>query len=173
MRELGAEDPEGWASSELAEDIAQEARWLVIRQVREAVTWTDDRLTAVPQVAALVDAGADRQLVLAAVREVAREAAFAAVEIVDAGEDPNAPEDSPRWTLLEIRSDPDGEDFFTGRDVGGLHEDLGFPTRLAATATDRLAGSKVGLRACAGWSTKQPTRSWLIRTIGPFTIPSQ
>lgn len=134
MRELGVEDPDGWASSELDEDIAHEARWLVIRQVRQAVTWTEDRLTAVPEVAALVDAGADRELVLAAVREAAREAAFSAMEIIDAGEDPDAPEDSPRWVLLEIRSDSDGEDFLTGRDVGGLHEDLGFPD---ATGTYR------------------------------------
>ena len=134
MRELGAENPEGWSASELAENIAHEARWLVIRQVREAVTWTEERLTAVPEVAALVDAGADRELVLAAVREVAREAAFSAVEIIDAGEDPHAPDDSPRWVLLEIRSDADGEDFLTGRDVGGLHEDLGFPD---ATGTYR------------------------------------
>lgn len=132
MRQLGAQDPEGWASSELDEDIAQEARWLVIRQIRAAVTWTDARLSAYPEVAALVDAGVDQELVLAAVREVAREAAFAALDVIDAGEDPDAPDNSPGWVLLEVRSDAEGEDFLTGRDVGGLHESLGFPDATGA-----------------------------------------
>ena len=127
MRALGADDPEGWASSELDEDIAQEARWLVIRQVRDAVTWTSDRLAAYPAVRALVDAGADVNLVLAAVREVAREAAFSVLDVIDDGEDGDAPEDAPRWVLLEVRADDEGDDILTGRDVGGLHEDLGFP----------------------------------------------
>lgn len=127
MRQLGAEDPEGWASSKLKEDIAQEARWLVIRQVREAITWTGENLGQIPEVAALLEAGVDAQLVLAAVREVAREAAFTVLDVIDSNEDPDAPEDSPGWMLFEGRLDRGGEPCLTGRDVGALHESLGVP----------------------------------------------
>lgn len=127
LKHLGAEDPEGWASSELAEDIAQEARWLVIRQVREALTWTTENISRVPEVKALLEAGVDPELVLAAVREIGREAAFGVLDVVDSGYDPDAPEDAPGWVLLEVRLDDEGEFYPTGRDVGELHESLGFP----------------------------------------------
>jgi hypothetical protein len=127
MRHLGAEDPEAWAASELTEDIAQEARWLVIRQIREAITWTPEDLRRMPQVAALVDAGVDPEIVLAAVREVAREAAFRVLDVIDSTEDPDAPEDSPGWMLFEGRLDANGDPYVTGRDVSELHESLGFP----------------------------------------------
>lgn len=40
FRELGAEDPEGWAASEVEEDIAQLARFLLLRRVwRSAGQW--------------------------------------------------------------------------------------------------------------------------------------
>lgn len=127
MRELGAEDPDGWAASELSEDIAQEARWLVIRQVRDAVTWTDKSIRNLPGVPQLLDAGADPAVLLAAVREVARESAFAVLDVIDEGYDPDAPDDAPGWALMELRTREDEEVAFTGREVGGLHEDLGFP----------------------------------------------
>ncbi|AZC12869.1 hypothetical protein [Microbacterium sp. ABRD28] len=127
MRQLGAEDPEEWASSELEEDIAQEARWLAIRQIREAITWTPEGIRRIPEVTSLLEAGADEQLILAAVREVAREAAFTVLNVIDSTGDPDAPEDSPGWMLLEARVDPEGEPYLTGRDVGALHESLGFP----------------------------------------------
>ncbi|GAA1929666.1 hypothetical protein GCM10009775_22150 [Microbacterium aoyamense] len=127
MRQLGAEDPEEWAESELTEDIAQEARWLVIRRVREAVTWTNDNVRNLPEVAQLLDAGTDARLVLGAMREVAREAAFAVLDVIDEGADPDAPEDAPGWVVMETRFGDDGEVTFSGRDVGGLHESLGFP----------------------------------------------
>lgn len=126
MRELGAEVPDGWAASELSEDIAQEARWLVIRQVRDAVMLTDENLRNLPGVSQLLEAGADPAVLLAAVREVARESAFAVLDVIDEGYDPNAPDDAPGWALMELRSDGD-EVAFTGREVGGLHESLGFP----------------------------------------------
>lgn len=127
MRELGADDPQAWASSEIDEDIAQEARWLVIRQVREAVTWSSENLRSLPEVARLLDAGADPAAVLAAVREVAREAAFSVLEVIDEGGAPDAPDDAPSWALMELRIGSDGEAAFSGRDVGALHESLGFP----------------------------------------------
>ncbi len=33
MDELGASDPEGWARSEIREDIPQQARYLVLRRI--------------------------------------------------------------------------------------------------------------------------------------------
>jgi hypothetical protein len=126
MRALGAEDPDGWAASEISEDIAQEARWLVIRQVRDAVTWTDEIFRSLPGVPQLLDAGADPAVLLAALREVARESAFAVLDVIDEGYDPDAPDDAPGWALMEVRTQDD-DVAFTGREVGGLHEDLGFP----------------------------------------------
>lgn len=127
MRELGADDPEGWASSEIEEDIAQEARWLVIRQVREAVTWTTENVRSLPEAAQLLDAGADPAIVLAAIRAVTRETAFSVLDVIDEGGDPDAPDDAPSWALMELRNGSDGDAAFSGRDVGGLHESLGFP----------------------------------------------
>jgi hypothetical protein len=46
------------------------------------------------------------------------EAVLDAVVAIDAGYDPEAPDDCPGWELVE--TDPDGNP--TGRAVGGLHE---------------------------------------------------
>jgi hypothetical protein len=53
-------------------------------------------------------------------RLAAYEAVFAVLSILDEGYDPDAPEDAPGWRLMETAE----SDRLTGRDVGGLHEDI-------------------------------------------------
>lgn len=123
MRELGAEDPSAWADSELTEDIAQEARWLVIRQVRAGIDRLIDDPRSIAEVAGLLDSGADEALVQAAVKAISREVAFSTSAVIDEGYDPDAPEDAPGWRLMETRADESGDQNLTGRDVGGIHEE--------------------------------------------------
>lgn len=123
MRDLGAEDPSAWADSELTEDLAQEARWLVIRQVRGSIDELVDNLRSIGEVAALLDSGAEETFVRAAVKAVSREVAFSTSAVIDEGYDPNAPDDAPGWVLMETRSDESGEPALTGREVGGIHEE--------------------------------------------------
>jgi len=51
----------------------------------------------------------------------AYEAVFAVLSILDEGYDPDAADDAPGWRLMETESQSDQ---LTGRDVGGLHEDI-------------------------------------------------
>jgi hypothetical protein len=109
MRDLGAEDPSGWADSELTEDIAQEARWLVIRQIRAGIDLLVENPRSIAEVAMLLDSGADETLVRAAVKAISREVAFSTSAVIDEGCDPDAPEDAPGWLLMETRGDQSGE----------------------------------------------------------------
>ncbi|MEU8185521.1 hypothetical protein AB0B86_32640 [Micromonospora sp. NPDC049047] len=124
FKELGAQDPEGWARSEISEDIPQLARFMVLRALwREAISpWTD--VSALHDVAAahrLIESGADPHDVLLVARAGAYEAVFAAVCILDEGGDPDARESDPGWHLIET----DAQCNPTGREIGGLHESLG------------------------------------------------
>ncbi|TCC65376.1 hypothetical protein E0H73_00010 [Kribbella pittospori] len=125
MRELGADDPEGWAESELREDSPQEARWLVLRGIwRDIDGWTVDTIAAVPAAQRAVAAGADPADVAQAMRSAAYEAAYGVLSRVDEGYDPEAPTDAPGWSLVEIRFDESDEGTPSGRVVGGLHESI-------------------------------------------------
>lgn len=70
--------------------------------------------------ARLLDAGVSLVDLSTLLRAIAYEAAFSVMERVDEGHDPDAPPDAPGWVLIE--TNPDGR--ITGRDIGGLHEDL-------------------------------------------------
>jgi hypothetical protein len=126
MRELGAEDPEGWARSELTEDIPQEARWLVLRQIwRDSINgWTPESIAAIPAAQRAVGAGADAADVAQTMRAPAYEAAFGVLSLIDEGYDPDAPAEAPGWVLAEIRFDDREESEPSRRTVDGLHEDL-------------------------------------------------
>ncbi|MCW3820872.1 hypothetical protein ONA91_41270 [Micromonospora sp. DR5-3] len=124
FRELGAEDPEEWARSEISENIPQLARFMVLRALwREAISpWMDaSNLSDVAAAQRLIDAGADPHDVLLVARAGAYEAVVAAVGIIDGCGDPNARESDPGWHLVET----DAECNPTGREIGGLHESLG------------------------------------------------
>jgi hypothetical protein len=124
MRELGANDPESWASSQIKENIAQQARYLLLRQLwaRGIDGWRDHAaLRRVPVTARLLDNNADPYDLSQALRLAAYEAVFALLSVLDEGHDPEAPDDAPGWQLMETDA-TSGE--LTGRDVGGLHESI-------------------------------------------------
>jgi hypothetical protein len=126
MRDLGVEDPEGWAQSELQGDIPQEARWLILRRIwAECIDgWTADDLSAVPAARRAVDAGAAPEDVVRAMRAAAYEAAFGVLALIDEGYDAEAPADAPGWRLNEVRFDEAEDGLPSGRVVAGLHESV-------------------------------------------------
>jgi hypothetical protein len=125
MRELGADDPERWARSELSEDIPQEARWLLLRQLwtRCIDQWTPKSIRHVPAAQRAVDAGANPRDIAQAMRMAAYAAVHSTLYAID-GPDIDAPLDAPTWALMEIRQDDEDKKFQTGRHVGGLHESI-------------------------------------------------
>lgn len=126
MAELGAPDPGSWASSEITEGIAQQARYLVLRRIWAiAITpWRDQQtLLLYPSLARLLDNGTDPGLLAKAIRQVVLEAAGSVICVIDEGFDHTAPGDAPGWALMETHNDGSAM-ALTGRDVGGLHESL-------------------------------------------------
>ncbi|MCO5967471.1 hypothetical protein [Actinoallomurus soli] len=120
---LGAEDAEDWARSELAEDLPQLARFLLLRQVWEQAINGFDRpgaIDAVPAAARLLDSGADRADLITLARRAALDAAFAVLYALDV---PNLDVDDdslPGWSVHETS----GDGGRPGRHMDGLHEDL-------------------------------------------------
>ncbi|MGP4111973.1 hypothetical protein ACTWP5_13780 [Streptomyces sp. 4N509B] len=141
---LGAADPEGWADSEMDEDIAQLARFLLLRGVRQAVArWEQpgavQQLHADPQspdalLAQFEDAGIEPRTLALFARRVAHATAFdLAYRLADSDFVDHDPADPDGYPLMELRdvlpgwclveSTPTGE--HTGRHLDGLHEDVG------------------------------------------------
>lgn len=126
MAELGAPDPGSWASSEIAEGIAQQARYLVLRRIWAiAITpWRDQQtLLRYPLLAKLLGNGAEPELLAEAIRQVVLETAGNVISVIDEGFDHTAPGDAPGWALMETH-DGGSAMTLTSRDVGGLHESL-------------------------------------------------
>jgi hypothetical protein len=140
--ELGADDPEGWARSEVSEGIAQLARFVFLRGIwtRELLRWTrprwiDDTLrypstSGAQALARLRESGASAEDLSALAAYIAESVAFGVPCHIDDGfnpdmEDSEAEEQLPGWHLLEVGTNPEsGELGLTGRDVAGLHESL-------------------------------------------------
>lgn len=141
FRSLGADDPEGWAYSEAAEDIPQLASFILLRKLwREAEQWSGDpeqwfgpapdepapdhpedpHAAAAQAVRRVLAAGVDRRDLMRIARAVTFDSLFSAVHTIDEGCDPDEAEDLPGWVLAEVG--PDAQP--TGRVVGGLHESL-------------------------------------------------
>lgn len=123
LTDLGAPDPAGWAASEIRENIAQQARFIFLRKIwpEDIDGWARaDIIGRIPAGARLIDAGARLEDLTLLVRAIAYETAFSVINRIDEGYDPGAPPDAPGWILME--TDANGKP--TGRDVGGLHEDL-------------------------------------------------
>ncbi|NRQ30711.1 hypothetical protein HII36_02515 [Nonomuraea sp. NN258] len=121
---LGADDPQGWAASEISEDIPQLARFLALRRI-----WPDlinawaapGALENIPAAARLLAAGANPADLARVAQVAAYETAFGLLHTLTAsGRDDDAPADAPGWSLMETT--PSGE--LTGRAVRSLHEDL-------------------------------------------------
>ena len=129
MRELGAPDPEGWAGSELTEDIAQEARWLLVRAIWaraiDAIRPGNSVLRSNPSVKRLLADGADPDELAKALRYAAHYGVFSTLVEIDSATAMDAPPDAPGWRLMETRFNEElGDHELTGRDVGGLHESI-------------------------------------------------
>ncbi|HEX8321950.1 hypothetical protein [Longimicrobium sp.] len=141
FRDLGADDYEDRARSEVEEDTPQLATFLALRKMwRHAMPWRDDPHGWIEVVVEEADdpnapfpdagqalrrmlaAGADPDDVLKVTRMVALETLFSTLHTVDDGRDHAAPEGTPGWRLVE--TDPEGEP--TGRVVSGLHKEVLF-----------------------------------------------
>jgi hypothetical protein len=141
FRDLGAEDPEEWARSEVSEDIPQLATFLLLRRLwRDAECWREDPADwfgpgpvepvpddpehphdpAAQAVARALAAGVSADDLKRIARAVAYDSLFSAVHAIDEGCDPDEAEDLPGWILAEVG--PDGQG--TGRVVGSMHESL-------------------------------------------------
>jgi hypothetical protein len=123
MTDLGAPDAAGWAASELRENVPNQARYLFLRSIwpRDIEPFGGEEvIRRFSAGARLLDAGASPSDLSALLRGVAYEVAFSAVDRIDDRHDPDAPPDSPGWVLMETNS----EGQLTGRELGGLHEDL-------------------------------------------------
>lgn len=120
LRSLLAPDPEGWARSEIAEDIAQEARLLVLQAITEVAARTTQDIERLGRVAptakTLVSSGAEPSLVVRLAAEVMAFALTNAAYGIDSG----CQGQVPGWRLMEL----DGSGSLTGRGIGGLHEDI-------------------------------------------------
>jgi hypothetical protein len=122
MGELGAPDPQSWARSEVAEDIPQEARWLILRAIWPVIDmFSPEGTRSVPAAQRLLDAGADPE----DVSHAAMSGVFGALCEIDSMTAMSVPPDAPGWRLVETRFDPKaGDHVATGRHIGGLHESL-------------------------------------------------
>jgi hypothetical protein len=120
--ELGADDPESWARSEVDELIPQLARFLALRQIweRDIDRWSDPGSREIPVVKRLIESGADIADVIQLARLAAYEAAFGLLQsLTDEGYDPSAEPWMPGWKLVET-----AKERLTGREVGSLHESI-------------------------------------------------
>lgn len=117
--QLGCDDPEGWARSEIGEDIPQLARYRFLRTLWPQVidSWHDG-IANVPAARRALEAGASQGDLAQLARAVAYETVFAMLYHLAADEE--ATGQLPSWALAEIA--PTGEP--TGRHLDGLHEDL-------------------------------------------------
>jgi hypothetical protein len=140
LRAVGADQPEDWAFSEVAENIPQLARFLVLRHLwrREIdswqdVSWIQDMVARAKRdpTGYFADAGDALQRLIALgatpedlgriARYVAYFTVFGTLNAIDTGQDPELDDAYPGWTLMET-THPD--ETLTGRFVGGLHESL-------------------------------------------------
>jgi hypothetical protein len=141
MKELGAEEPGVWVESEITEDIAQMARFLILRRLwNDLDAWhSDSRIWVEREIAEtekkpensfseaglalkrMVEAGVSLEDIGKVAQMVAYEATFNVLNLIDECGDPDEEgEDLPGWMLVETNA----EGAMTGRAVIGLHEDL-------------------------------------------------
>jgi hypothetical protein len=123
--DLGADDPEGWARSEVSEDIAQLARFIAVRTLwRDTINvWSEKSLNSNAAASRLLARGADAADLVRLARAAAYQAVFGVLyRLAGEGSDyelEDRVENLPGWRLMETVNDS-----LTGRDVGGLHESI-------------------------------------------------
>jgi hypothetical protein len=140
MTELDAPDPEGWVKSEIEENIAQFARYVVLRRLwtdvidswRDRTVWIERMIEDAEKyptgyfadagiaLKRALDAGVGVDDIGAVARFVAYESVSGVLQTVDEGYDPDLEDDSPSWALVELDTNGDP----TGRDLGGLHGEI-------------------------------------------------
>lgn len=141
MRELGAEDPEAWVESEITEDIAQMARFLILRRLWSDIdawrdkssVWVESEIAKVENksqssfpesgvaLKRMVKLGVSLEDIGRVAQMVAYESTFNVLNLIDEGSEPDGEgHDLPGWALIETNA----EGKATGRFVTGLHEDL-------------------------------------------------
>ena len=132
FRELGAQDPEGWAKSESDENIPQLARFCFLRGTWRGInewattdTWIDISVTegkpggheifvkGGQALRRLLDAGASRSDLQDLARLIAFDATFEVLDRIDDGYDAGLEDDYPGWRLIETMDEKE-----TARAVG-------------------------------------------------------
>lgn len=122
---LGAEDPESWARSEVSEDLAQLASFLVLGSLwRNAINvWSPASIGQSAVASRLLEQGADIDDLVTFARAASYQAVFATLYRLTAEHsDPelaDAEDDLPGWRLMELRNGG-----LTGRGVDMLHESI-------------------------------------------------
>jgi len=144
LKQFNADDPLGWVSSEMRENIPQVARFLFLHRVRSevlngylpfALPESMDFEKSLPPLkrlqvgeeafTRLIASGVNREDLVRIARAAACSAAFNFVEVLDGiscSDNDNAV-DSPNWALMEIVKENDKQES-TGRILGGLHESI-------------------------------------------------
>lgn len=140
LEKLGAPNAEQWVYSEMVEGIPQTARFLVLRRMWEHIdSWKDLSNESIARYIAeaerhpaayFADAGLSMKKMIQAgitpdeigsvARLAAYDATFGTLEVIDECCDPDANEDMPCWILMEADSECEP----TGRQIGGLHEEI-------------------------------------------------
>jgi hypothetical protein len=124
MEELDAPEPRGRATREIAENIAEQARFLALRRIwAQALTpWRDvGTMYQDPALRLLLAQETDPDLLATAVRHIVYKTVSAVIKVIDEGHDPDAPADAPGWALIETRAN---RTKITGHAVSNLREDL-------------------------------------------------
>ena len=144
LKQFNADDPLGWVSSEMRENIPQVARFLFLHRVRSevlngylpfALPESMDFEKSLPPLkrlqvgeeafTRLIASGVNREDLIRIARAAACSAIFNFVEMLDGisySDNDNAV-DSPNWALMEIVKENDKQES-TGRILGGLHESI-------------------------------------------------
>lgn len=127
LRAAGCDDPEGWADSELEENIPQFARFLLCKSIWESAMepWRRENvLESYPETEKLLAAGVDPQLLRRLAGKIAYDTMTEIVNTIDEGSyigDANVADDAPGWTLVEV----DGATLKpTSRHAGFIHESI-------------------------------------------------
>lgn len=120
LKQVGAPEPETWMRSEVTDNIPQLTRYLVLRHLWNDINEWQESLDNFESARQLLADGADAAVLARFARAVAYDSVFFVLDTIDEGYDPDAPEDFPGWKLVETNAQ--GKP--TGRDVGGLHENL-------------------------------------------------
>ena len=145
LKKFNADDPLGWVSSEMRENIPQVARFLFLHRVRSEVLNGYYQFTipgnpefenSLPPLMRmkvgeeafnrLIESGVNREDLVRVARAVACRATINFVEMLDGVTFPDEFEDleyAPDWAIMEIIEE-NGKRKFTGRMLDGLHESI-------------------------------------------------